>query len=55
MFSLKSQIFEHIHIPQTIPLFRSNYILSSIDFFDLKGHGQIYEGGGGGGKEENPS
>ena len=38
-------------IPQTIPLFRSNYILSSFDFCYVNGRGPIYEGE----KEENPS
>ena len=45
-----------LHIPQTIPLFRSNYILSSIDFFDLpaKGKYTIAEVGGGGGQRGKP-
>ena len=43
-----------LHIPQTIPLFRSNYILSSMDFFFGPAMGQ-YTRSEGGGKEENPS
>ena len=43
-----------LHSPQTIPLFRSNYILSSMDFFDIRRMDQ-YTRGGGGGKEENQS
>ena len=29
-----------LHIPQTIPLFQSNYILSSMDFFYVPAMGQ---------------
>ena len=29
-----------LHIPQTIPLFRSNYILSNMDFFYVPAMGQ---------------
>ena len=42
-----------LHIPQTIPLFQSNYILSSMDFFSVPAMGQCTKGEGG--KEENPS
>ena len=39
-FLQKSQIFSILHIPQTIPLFQSNYILSSMDFFYVPAMGQ---------------
>ena len=42
-----------LHIPQTIPLFQLNYILSSMDFFYVPAMGQYTRGEEG--KEENPS
>ena len=36
-----------LHIPQTIPLCRSNYILSSLDFFYVPPIGQYTRGGQG--------
>ena len=44
-----------LHIPHTIPLFRPNYILCSLDFFYVPAIGQYTMGGGGEGEEENPS
>ena len=40
-----------LHIPQTIPLFRPNYILCSLDFFYVPSIGQYTNGGGGGRKK----
>ena len=39
-----------LHIPQTIPLFRPDYILCSLDFFYVPAMGQYPRGGGGGRK-----
>ena len=36
-----------LHIPQTIPLFRPNYILCSFDFFYVPAIGQYTRGEGG--------
>ena len=41
-----------LHIPQTIPLFRPDYILCSLDFFYVPAIGQYTSGEG---EEENPS
>ena len=40
VFFKSPKLVSILHIPQTIPLFRSNYILSSIDFFDLPAMGK---------------
>ena len=52
-FLQKSKLFSILDIPQTIPLFQSNYILSSMDFFYVPAMGQHTRGEGG--KKENPS
>ena len=52
-FVQKSQIYKHLTHSQIIPLFWSNYILSSMDFFYVQAIGQYTRGRGG--KEENPS
>ena len=36
-----------LHIPQTIPLFRPDYILCSLDFFYVPAMGQYTRGRGG--------
>ena len=41
-----------LHIPQTIPLFRPDYILCSLDFFYVPDMGQYTREEG---EEENPS
>ena len=43
-----------LHIPQTIPLFRPDYILCSLDLFYVSAMGQ-YTRGKGEREEENPS
>ena len=53
VFFKSPKLFSILHIPQTIPLFQSNYILSSMDFFYVPAMGQYTRGEGG--KEENPS
>ena len=40
----KSQIYKHITHSQTIPLFRSNYILSCFDFCYVPAMGQYTRG-----------
>ena len=55
VFFKSRKLMSILHIPQTIPLFRSNYILSSMDFFYVPAVGQYTREEGGGGKEENPS
>ena len=55
VFFKSPKLFSILHIPQTIPLFQSNYILSSMDFFYVPAMGQCTRAEGGGGKKENPS
>ena len=43
-------ILHILHIPQTIPLFRPNCILCSLDLFYVPAIGQYTRGGGGGRK-----
>ena len=47
VFFKSPKLFSMLHIPQTIPLFQSNYILSSMDFFYVPAMGQYtrLEGG----------
>ena len=53
LFFKRPKLISILHIPQTIPLFQSNYILSSMDFFYVPAMGQYTRGRGG--NEENPS
>ena len=45
-FLQSPKLFSILHIPQTIPLFQSNYILSSMDFFYVPAMGQYTRGEG---------
>ena len=46
-FFFKSpKLISILHIPQTIPFFQSNYILSSMDFFYVSAMGQYTRGRG---------
>ena len=47
VFFKSPKLFSILHIPQTIPLFQSNYILSSMDFFYVPTMRQYTRGGGG--------
>ena len=47
VFFKSPKLITILHIPQTIPLFHSNYILSSMDFFYVPAMGQYTSGEGG--------
>ena len=44
VFFMSSKLISILHIPQTIPLFQSNYILSSMNFFYVPAMGQYTKG-----------
>ena len=46
VFFKRPKLFSILHIPQTIPLFQSHYILSSMDFFYVPAKGQYTRGRG---------
>ena len=46
IFFKSPKLISILHIPQTIPLFQSNYILSSMDFFYVPAMGQYTRGEG---------
>ena len=47
VFCKSPKFISMLHIPQTIPLFRPNYILCNLDFFYVLAIGQYTRGGGG--------
>ena len=51
VFFKSPKLISILHIPQTIPLFQSNYILSSIDFFYLPAMGKYTRGDWGQGRK----
>ena len=51
VFFKSPKLITILHIPQTIPLFHSNYILSSMDFFYVPAMGQYTRGEGGQGRK----
>ena len=51
VFFKSPKLISILHIPQTIPLFQSNYILSSIDFFYIPAMGQYRRAEGEGRKK----
>ena len=51
IFFKSHKLFSILQIPQTIPLFQSNYIFSSIDFFYVPAMGQYTRGEGGQGRK----
>ena len=51
VFFKSPKLISILHIPQTIPLFQSNYIFCSMDFFSVPAMGQYTRGGGGQGKK----
>ena len=51
VFFKNPKLISRLHIPQTIPLFRSNYILSSMDFFYVPAVGQYTREEGGQGRK----
>ena len=54
-FSLKSQIYKHITHSSYNSIISVKLHFVQYGFLSRPGHGPIYEGGGGVGKEENPS
>ena len=44
IFFKSPKLISILHIPQTIPLFQSNYILSCMDFFYVPAMGQYTRG-----------
>ena len=54
VFFKSPKLISILHIPQTIPLFQSNYILPSMDFFYVPAMGQYTRGEGGGGQGRKP-
>ena len=52
IFFKSPKLITILHIPQTILLFQSNYILSSMDFFYVPAMGQYTRGEGDKGKTQ---